>query len=305
MIFYRILIVTTTLFLFIGCGTLEVSDTNSSIVNTNQNSDLNSTLVLVQNPTPTPTVEDRLNSSSPIPTPRVEDINSTNSSENIPDEESSSPIDFNEHIISSGSSTTQTDYKSKYINSKNCNQIIDKEFFEICYDYRLKVAKAVSYTLEGDLVNELNIKERPKFYEEEIIDEQYRAKFNDYTNSGYDRGHLAPDASFDWSEESLKATYSLANIIPQIPEVNQKTWVKVEKYARDKAVELGEINVLNLIKYNSNPKFIGEGKIAVSIGFYKILYNRGLNYNECFYYLNDKSNLDENISSHKVNCSEI
>ena len=295
MTLYKNLMITSTLFLFIGCGTLEVNDTNNSTITNNSNT----TLVLVQNATPTPTIQ------IPSPTPRVEDINSSNSSENIPDEESSSPIDFNEHIISSGSSTTQTDYKSKYINSKNCNQIIDKEFLEICYDYRLKVAKAVSYTLEGDLVNELNIKERPKFYEEESIDEQYRAKYSDYTSSGYDRGHLAPDASFDWSEESLKATYSLANIIPQIPEVNQKTWVKVEKYARDKAVELGEINVLNLVKYNSNPKFIGRDKIAVSIGFYKILYNRGLNYNECFYYLNDKSNLDENISSHKVNCSEI
>ncbi len=302
MIFYRILMLITTLFLLIGCGTLEVSDTNSSIVTTNQ--DVNSTLVLVQTPTPTTpisTVDEPLDNNSS--TPRVEDINSS-SNNSISDEDSSSPIDFNEHIISSGSST-QTDYKSKYINSKKCNQIVDKEFLEICYDYRLKVARAVFYRLDGDLVNELNIKERPKFYEEELIDKQYRAKYSDYTNSGYDRGHLAPDASFDWSKESLEATYSLANIIPQVPEVNQKTWVKVENYARDKAVELGEVNVLNLVKYSSNPKVIGEDKIAVSIGFYKILYNKSQNYNECFYYLNSKSDLDENISSHKVNCSEI
>ncbi len=302
MIFYRILMLISTLFLLIGCGTLEVSDTNSSIVTTNQ--DVNSTLVLVQTPTPiTPisTVDEPLDNNSS--TPRVEDINSS-SNNSISDEDSSSPIDFNEHIISSGSST-QIDYKSKYINSKKCNQIVDKEFLEICYDYRLKVARAVFYRLDGDLVNELNIKERPKFYEEELIDKQYRAKYSDYTNSGYDRGHLAPDASFDWSKESLEATYSLANIIPQVPEVNQKTWVKVENYARDKAVELGEVNILNLVKYSSNPKVIGEDKIAVSIGFYKILYNKSQNYNECFYYLNSKSDLDENISSHKVNCSEI
>ncbi len=295
MTLYKNLMITSTLFLFIGCGTLKVNDTNSSTITNNSNT----TLVLVQNATPTPTIQ------IPSPTPRVEDLNSNSINENISNRNNSSPINLNEHIISSSSSLTQLDYKSKYINSKKCNQIVNKDFFEICYDYKLKAAKAVSYTLEGDLVNELNIKERPKFYEEETIDEQYRAKYSDYTNSGYDRGHLAPDASFDWSEESLKATYSLANIIPQVPEVNQKTWVKVEKYARDKAVELGEINVLNLVKYNSNPKFIGRDKIAVSIGFYKILYNRGLNYNECFYYLNDKSNLDENISSHKVNCSEI
>ncbi len=299
MTFYKNLIITSTIFLFIGCGTLQVNvnDSNSSTITNHSNT----TLVLVQTPTSTPIVE--VPSS---PTPRVEDLNSSINSEDILNGNSSSPINLNEHIINnSNNSSTQSDYKSKYINGKKCNQIVDKEFFEICYDYKLKAAKAVSYTLNGDLVNELNIKERPKFYEEETIDEQYRAKYSDYTNSGYDRGHLAPDAAFDWSEENLKATYSLANIIPQVPEVNQKTWVKIEKYARDKAVELGEVNILNLVKYNSNPKFIGEDKIAVSIGFYKILYNKSLNYNECFYYLNDKSNLDENISSHKVNCSEI
>ncbi len=299
MAFYRNLIVTSTLFLFVGCGTLKVSDTNSSTSTITDSS--NTTLVLVQNPTPTPTIE------IPSPTPpKVEDLNSSNSDENIvSDKNSSTSINLNEHIIIDSSSSTQSDYKSRYINSKTCNQIINKEFFEICYDYKFKAAKAVFYTLEGDLVNELNIEERPDFYEEETIDEQYRAKYSDYTNSGYDRGHLAPDASFDWSEESLNATYSLANIIPQVPKVNREIWSKVEKYARDKAVKLGEVNVLNLVKYGSNPKFIGEDKIAVSIGFYKILYNKSLNYNECFYYLNSKAESDDNVSSHKVNCSEI
>ena len=301
MTFYRNIILTATLFIFSGCGNLEISDINNSSSKSNQNITNSTILVDNQRATVTPTVTPTV---APTPTPRVEDLNGNSNIDNISNNSGSSEINFNEHNISSGNST-QIDYKSKYINSKKCNQIVDKEFLEICYDYRLKVARAVFYRLDGDLVNELNIKERPKFYEEELIDKQYRAKYSDYTNSGYDRGHLAPDASFDWSEESLKATYSLANIIPQVREVNQKTWVKVENYARDKAVELGEVNVLNLVKYSSNPKVIGEDKIAVSIGFYKILYNKSQNYKECFYYLNSKSNLDDKISSHKVNCSEI
>jgi len=199
------------------------------------------------------------------------------------------------------------DYKNRFINENSCDQIIDKEFLEICYDYNLKVAKSVAYTLEGDLVNELNIEERPSFYEEESIYEQYRAKYSDYTHSGYDRGHLAPDASFDWSEESLEATYSLANIIPQVPEVNRYMWSKVEAYARDKAVELGKIDVVNVVKYGDNSIHIGEDNITVSIGYYKILFNRDDSYEECFYYANDinASSEDDNISKHKVDCHTI
>ncbi|MCH9740829.1 MAG: DNA/RNA non-specific endonuclease [Epsilonproteobacteria bacterium] len=201
--------------------------------------------------------------------------------------------------------TSEVDYKTKFINESSCDQIIDKEFLEICYDYSLKVAKAVTYTLYGDLVNELNIKERPWFYQEETVDEAYQVNYSDYTNSGYDRGHMAPDAAFDWSQESLDATYSLANIIPQVPKVNQEQWVKAEEYARDKAVELGELNVVNVVKYSSSPSRIGESAIAVSIGYYKMLFNSSEEYEECFYYANDVSSDNSNLLSHSVNCAGV
>ncbi len=103
---------------------------------------------------------------------------------------------------------------------KGCSQVVDKEFFKVCYSYDLNGGlKLLHIDWTADLVNELNIKERPKFYEEEQLPEEYRAEYSDYTHSGYDRGHMAPDASFDWSIESLEATYSMANIIPQVPEV--------------------------------------------------------------------------------------
>ncbi|NOZ90783.1 MAG: DNA/RNA non-specific endonuclease [Epsilonproteobacteria bacterium] len=267
----KISISTIVLLLFVGCGTVQVEENNDD------------------------------NSSSNI-TETINDItnNNTSSIETIVTPETVE----NRTILEEPSK----DYKAKFINENNCNQILDKEFLVICYDYKLKVAKAVAYTLEGDLVNELNIKDRPYFYEEELIDEPYRAKLNDYRGSGYDKGHMAPDAAFDWSQESLEATYSLANIIPQVPEVNQHMWVDVEAYARSKAVELGEVDVVNVIKYdNNNPKYIGEDNVAVSVGYYKILFNEDESYEECFYYANDINSTRENdnLSKHKVDCNNI
>ena len=200
----------------------------------------------------------------------------------------------------------KTDYKSQFINDVNCNQIIDKEFLTICYDYKLKGAKSVAYTLDGDLMAD-GIKKRPSFYKEPTLEKKYQIVTTDYTNSGYDRGHLAPDASFDWSQESLDAIYSLANIIPQAPQVNRNMWVKVEDYARDKAMELGTIDVINVIKYSTNHKTIGKNKMAVSRGFYKVLYNNDENYKECFYYTNrlNTSSRGDTIDKHRVNCDEV
>ena len=193
------------------------------------------------------------------------------------------------------------------MNEENCDLLLDKEFLQICYDKSKKVAKSVAYTLYGDLVNELNIKERPFFYEEESIENRYRAKVSDYRGSGYDRGHMAPDASFDWSQESLDATYSLANIIPQVPEVNQHRWIKVERYAREVAVELGEVDVVNVVKYNTHSKYIGESNIAVSKGYYKILFNEDQNFEACYYFENNATlqNNNEILDNYKVNCSSV
>jgi endonuclease G len=197
--------------------------------------------------------------------------------------------------------------KSEFISEANCDQIIDNEFITICYDYKLKAAKSVAYVLEGDLMNDPNIDKRPSFYSEKSLDKKYRISTTDYTNSGYDRGHLAPDAAFDWSQESLDAVYTLANIIPQAPQVNRNMWSKVEKFSRDKAVELGKLNVINVIQYSKNSKKIGKNRMSVSRGFYKVLYNDNKGYKECFYYSNrlNVSSRDDMIDKHDVNCDEV
>jgi len=200
---------------------------------------------------------------------------------------------------------TVTSYERGFINVDECNVIVDKVFLNICYDNSLKVAKAVSYTLDGTLVHQLNIVPRPSFYSEIQVELTNRAKYSDYTGSGYDRGHLAPDASFDWSQESLDATYSLANIIPQVPVVNQQMWVDVENYERTKAVDLGTVNVLNIVKYSSTPTRIGANQIAVSDGYFKVLYKDA--YKECFYYANDlnATSVGDTLALHQVNCNTV
>jgi endonuclease G len=196
---------------------------------------------------------------------------------------------------------------NQFINNIECNQTVDKEFFQICYDYDLKAAKAVAYTLSGDLVNENNIDKRPSFKVERAIERQYRASTKDYTGSGYDRGHLACDAAFDWSEESLNATYSLANIIPQARKVNRYTWIKAERYARYVAVSLGEVNIINVVKYPDTPERIGDHGIAVPEGYYKVLYNKDQNFTRCLYYENDNNitTSEDNLGDHVVDCNIV
>lgn len=196
---------------------------------------------------------------------------------------------------------------SDYINKNNCSQIIDKSIFTICYDYKLKGAKYVAYRLDGSLVNSTNIKKRPRFYTEKNLPKQYRSTSKDYVNSGYDRGHLANDADFDYSEKALRKTYTMANIIPQAPKVNRKTWIKAEKYERTVASDLGSVTVINGVIYSSDPKRIGKNEVAVPDAFWKMIYNDEKKFKKCFYYKNDLDVLvrQDRLKSHQVDCNQL
>lgn len=177
----------------------------------------------------------------------------------------------------------------KYMNNNYCDQIIKNPYFTVCYDYNYMGAKTISYRLDGNKVNDINIKKRPSFHTEKSLNRLYRVSPKSYTYSGYDRGHMANDASFDWSIKSLNSTYSMVNIVPQEPRVNRYHWVKVERYARLVASRLGSVNVINIIQYTSNPKRLKKQNIAIPQGFYKILYNKEKDFERCFYYKNDSN----------------
>ena len=51
----------------------------------------------------------------------------------------------------------------------------------------------------------------------------------DYSNTGYDRGHLNPN--FYQCGEGRTATFTLTNAVPQDPCFNQQSWKKMEEVA--------------------------------------------------------------------------
>ncbi len=191
-----------------------------------------------------------------------------------------------------------------FIDLKECDQIIDKQVFKICYSYKYKGALAVWYELDGNLVNKINIKKRPRFYSEKTIPMRYRTKYKDYTHSGFDRGHLASDAMFDYDKKVLRKTYTMANIVPQYPKLNRRTWVKAERYERKMAYNLGKLKVINLIDYSSSPGQL-RNNISIPSSFRKILINDDRNFLRCFEYQNIK-NIDvkkDRLKHHKINCN--
>ena len=197
-----------------------------------------------------------------------------------------------------------------YINVNKCDQIINKQLYNICYSYKYKGALSGWVTLIGKDVDTKNdIKKRPKFYNEKTIPLEYRTKSKDYLGYGkkWNRGHfIVADADFDYDKKALNKAYTMANIIPQAANVNQKTWIKVERYGRLLAKKFGYINSISIAIYNDLNNKIGNNIVIPSI-LYRIYYNNETNFEKCFMYENilNVNYKSDKLKNHEIECNKI
>ena len=95
-------------------------------------------------------------------------------------------------------------------------------------------------------------------------------RHSDYTNSGYDRGHMAPNADFNDTYENALMTFFIANIWPQTPEVNRVEWLRTENRTRRLAVEYLIIKVIIIVDEFSDKKV---NDIQVPLNFKRRVYD--------------------------------
>jgi len=190
---------------------------------------------------------------------------------------------------------------------RNCDMPFQNSQLYSCYDYGYKIPVLTGYIVSAEDLKKGYIEDRPSFYPENSIPRKYRSYPSDFKNSGFDRGHSRSHASTAWSKEDIYETYTMANIFPQTPELNRKSWLKVEKYERLIARKLGSIYVLNIAEVPENPRVIGKHKVAVPSGYYKVIVNQEADFKKCFYFMN-KQNMDlsnDRLKAHEIDCNKV
>ena len=71
-----------------------------------------------------------------------------------------------------------------------------------------------------------------------------KASREDYSNTGWDKGHMAPRADMKWSAQALEESYYFTNICPQNHEMNSQSWRKIEELTRRLAKRYGSISIV-------------------------------------------------------------
>ncbi len=112
---------------------------------------------------------------------------------------------------------------------------------------------------------------KDSFHAESALPAGDRAELSDYARSGYDRGHMSPNADFA-NRTAQAESFSLANMVPQVHANNAGVWAGIEGAARQQASSEGELYVV------TGPAFIGSdlkrvGNVLVPTHLWKVIYS--------------------------------
>lgn len=97
---------------------------------------------------------------------------------------------------------------------------------------------------------------------------------NDYTNSGYDRGHLLPAQDMASDAMAMEETFYMTNVSPQDPDFNRGIWKSLENQVREWAQAFDNIYVITgpILTQRAKKRFPKNKKsIPVPQSYYKII----------------------------------
>ena len=153
------------------------------------------------------------------------------------------------------------------------DQIINREGYALGFSNKYKQPLWVMYRLTKEEASASKIPRTNNFMEDPLVITG-SASPEDYINTGYDRGHLAPAADMYWSTNAMWQSFYMSNMAPQTPELNRKTWLFAESFTRKCAIgEESVIVVSGPVITNDNPKTIGTNNVVVPDAFYKVIFD--------------------------------
>ncbi len=186
----------------------------------------------------------------------------------------------------------------EFINAK-----LSKNTQALCFDGFAVMYSGVTRTplwsaeyLDRKRLNQAKLIDRDdSFHEESRLPTSMRAKVADYSGSGYDRGHLAPNGNMANRSQQYDS-FSLANIAPQSPRNNRYIWRNIESATRYLTQQYGEVySVTGVAFKDKKPKQL-EGRVLVPSHFFKAVYIPAINQVGVYYAPNDESERIEVIS---------
>ncbi len=158
------------------------------------------------------------------------------------------------------------------IPKKDRNRVVKHQYYTLLYNEKHEQAEWVAYILEKKSV--LGKAERANNFRVDPDVPTGSAAPEDYRNSGYDRGHLAPAGDFKLNQTAMSETFFMSNMSPQLHEFNAGIWEQLESRVREWTKQRGKVYVVTGPVLEDGLPTIGQkNQVSVPKEYYKVVYD--------------------------------
>lgn len=155
----------------------------------------------------------------------------------------------------------------KFTNSGVPETIVEHTGYTVSFNSKRNIPNWVAYALTKEEVG--GTEPRAQHF---LPDPDIRncPTHDDYRNSGYDCGHMAPAGDMKWSEKAMKESFYLSNICPQNHNLNSGDWNFLEGHLRKMATQYDTVYIVCGPIVSTSSKTIGsKHKVTVPDAFFK------------------------------------
>lgn len=150
-------------------------------------------------------------------------------------------------------------------------EIVSHKYYTLSYIEKYEQAEWTAYILTRESLKVPNVP-RYDFFTEDPHVPTRSANYQDYSNSGYTRGHLVPAGDMAFDTLAMRETFYMSNISPQVRAFNGGVWRELEENVRDWAFTNDSLYVITGPIFNDqNMKNIGKNNVAVTPSFFKVI----------------------------------
>ncbi|MBL7995359.1 DNA/RNA non-specific endonuclease [bacterium] len=148
------------------------------------------------------------------------------------------------------------------------NYLMEKSQYALSYNSAAGRPNWVSWHLNSSWLGEIPRQDDFRV-DVSLPDAWYRVNENDFSGSGYDRGHSCPSGDRTVTRTDNSETFLMSNMIAQAPDNNQGPWADLENYCRDLVIEGKELFVISG-GYGANG-IVAAGHVSVPARTWKVI----------------------------------
>ncbi len=183
-------------------------------------------------------------------------------------------------------------------------QHLTYEGYEVVLNEKMRIPEWVAYELTDREVEGTN--PRANHFRTDPDFKGAQADDNDYRNSGWDRGHMAPAADMKLTDRMMRESFYFTNICPQNHNLNSGDWKALEELVRSLATRYSKVYVTcgPIVTDNKYGK-IGPNQVTVPDAFYKVLLVLTDSGYECIGFIMENKAGHKPLESYAVTVDEV